>query len=79
ESPPQTPDQRISIERVDGVAEIRLNRPDKMNALDPAMFDALIAAGETLQQDADVRAVVLSGEGKGFCAGLDMGLFQSMV
>ncbi|WP_215908940.1 crotonase/enoyl-CoA hydratase family protein [Phreatobacter stygius] len=70
---------RVSIDLVDGVADVRLNRPDKMNALDPAMFDGLTAAGEALRRQAGVRAVVLSGEGKGFCAGLDMGLFQSMV
>jgi enoyl-CoA hydratase/carnithine racemase len=64
--------QRITLTIEDGVAEVRLNRPDKMNALDHAMFDALIAAGEQLAQTADLRAVVLSGEGRAFCAGLDM-------
>jgi enoyl-CoA hydratase/carnithine racemase len=59
-----------------GVADVRLARPDKMNALDEAMFDGLIAAGEQLKADRAVRAVVLSGEGKAFCAGLDMGNFQ---
>lgn len=79
EGPARILNQRISIACTDGVADVRLSRPDKMNALDPAMFDALIEAGETLRQEAGVRAVVLSGEGKGFCAGLDMGLFQSMA
>ncbi len=63
---------RVIVTLDDGVADVRLNRPDKMNALDPAMFDALIATGERLAQDASVRAVVLSGEGRAFCAGLDM-------
>ncbi|MET0542502.1 MAG: crotonase/enoyl-CoA hydratase family protein [Variovorax sp.] len=62
----------------DGVVELLLARPDKMNALDPAMFDALLAAADRLQRDATVRAVVLSGSGKGFCAGLDMQSFQGM-
>lgn len=57
----------------DGVAQVRLNRPDKMNALDPAMFDALIAAGEALQTMTGLRAVVLAGSGRAFCAGLDLG------
>lgn len=63
----------------DGVADVRLNRPEKMNALDPAMFAALVEVGEQLKGDARVRAVVLSGEGRAFCAGLDFGSFQSMA
>ncbi|WP_420996086.1 crotonase/enoyl-CoA hydratase family protein [Cupriavidus sp. 30B13] len=68
--------QRIVLTIDRGVAEVRLNRPDKMNALDPAMFDALIATGQRLLREPDLRAVVLSGEGRAFCAGLDM---QSMA
>lgn len=62
----------------DGVVELQLARPDKMNALDPAMFDALIEAGEALRRDAAVRSVVISGQGKAFCAGLDMASFERM-
>lgn len=62
-----------------GVADVRLNRPDKMNALDPAMFAALVEVGEELKANPAVRAVVLSGEGRGFCAGLDFGSFQAMA
>ena len=62
----------------DGVVELQLARADKMNALDPAMFDALIEAGESLRRDAAVRAVVISGKGKAFCAGLDMASFERM-
>ena len=62
----------------DGVVELHLARADKMNALDPAMFDALIDAGEQLSKDTRVRAVVLAGRGKAFCAGLDMQSFQRM-
>ena len=50
-----------------------------MNALDDAMFAALIETGERLKTEAGVRAVVLSGEGRAFCAGLDMGSFQAMA
>ncbi|MFI5041622.1 MAG: crotonase/enoyl-CoA hydratase family protein [Acidimicrobiales bacterium] len=63
----------------DGVADVRLNRPDKMNALDPAMFAALDATGECLKTAPGLRAVVLSGEGRAFCAGLDFGSFQAMA
>ena len=62
----------------DGVVELQLSRDDKMNALDPAMFDALIAAGEALRHDNAARAVVISGRGKAFCAGLDMASFERM-
>lgn len=64
--------QRVSISIDDGVAEVRLDRPDKLNALDPAMFAALIEAIGRLGGTAGLRAVVLSGAGRGFCAGLDM-------
>ncbi|MBB3637127.1 crotonase/enoyl-CoA hydratase family protein [Variovorax atrisoli] len=62
----------------DGVVELHLSRVDKMNALDPAMFDALIEAGESLRGDKTARAVVISGRGKAFCAGLDMASFERM-
>ncbi len=72
------PDERVIMTLgEDGVAEVRLNRPDKMNALDPVMFDALIAAGDALRTMAGLRAVVLSGEGRAFCAGLDLGSFAA--
>lgn len=66
----------ISIE--DGVADVRLNRPDKYNALSQAMFKAIVSAGEHLAQAKEVRCVVLSGNGRGFCAGLDVDSFAAM-
>jgi enoyl-CoA hydratase/carnithine racemase len=60
------------------VVELQLVRSDKMNALDAAMFDALIEAGEKLRGEPGVRAVVIAGRGKAFCAGLDMQSFQRM-
>lgn len=63
---------RVTITLEDGVADVRLNRADKMNALDPAMIEGLVAAIERLAGTAGLRVVVLSGEGRGFCAGLDM-------
>jgi enoyl-CoA hydratase/carnithine racemase len=63
----------------DGVADVRMTRPDKMNALDSAMFTALAETGEQLKTVAGLRAVVLSGEGRAFCAGLDMSSFAAMM
>src|SRR5512139_2762916 len=70
---------RVRITITDGVADVRMNRPDKRNALDGAMFSALADAGERLKHEPGVRAVVLSGEGSSFCAGLDFGSFQQMA
>ncbi len=70
---------RVTLEVNDGIADVRLNRPDKINALDPAMFAAIVDAGEGLKGDPSVRVVVLSGEGRGFCAGLDFSSFQAMA
>ncbi len=67
---------RLSIEA--GVASVVLARPEKRNGLDPAMFEAIIEAGERLAGAATVRAVVLSGEGKAFCAGLDFPAFMAL-
>jgi enoyl-CoA hydratase/carnithine racemase len=53
----------VTIDVQDGVADVRLNRVDKYNALSPDMFQAIIAAGESLAERRDVRAVVLSGNG----------------
>ena len=72
-------DNRITVELKDGVADVRLVRADKMNALDDAMFSALIETGERLKAEKGVRAIVLSGEGRAFCAGLDMGNFGKMA
>lgn len=65
-------EQRVSIEFADGVADVRLTRADKMNALNSAMFAALADTIDRLGSTTGVRAVVLSGEGRAFCAGLDM-------
>ena len=65
---------RVSITRTpEGVAHVRLSRADKMNALDMDMFRALRAAALEVAADTSVRAVLLSGEGRAFCAGLDVG------
>src|SRR3979490_1220064 len=68
----------ISVSISEGIADVRLVRADKMNALDAAMFDALVATSERLAHEKGLRAVVLPGEGRAFCAGLDMGRFAAM-
>src|SRR3546814_7249534 len=63
---------RISLTMLDGgIADVRLIRADKMNALDSAMWEALAQAIDRLKEQAGLRVVVLSGEGRAFCAGLD--------
>lgn len=70
--------ERVTIELEDtGVAQVRLTRGDKMNALDPQMFTAIIEAGDILAKTKGARVVVLSGEGRAFCAGLDTSNFAS--
>jgi enoyl-CoA hydratase/carnithine racemase len=71
-------EERVSISISGGIADVRLVRADKMNALDAAMFEALVAATGRLAREKGLRAVVLSGEGRAFCAGLDMGRFAVM-
>jgi enoyl-CoA hydratase/carnithine racemase len=71
-------EQRVSIEMHEGVAQVRLTRGDKMNALDPAMIAGIIDAIGQLEAMAGLRAVVLSGEGRAFCAGLDMASMASV-
>ncbi len=68
---------RLTIE--DGVADVRMVRAEKMNAIDPAMFLALAETGEKLKASSEIRAVVLSGEGRAFCAGLDMASMQQLA
>ncbi|MGN1289019.1 MAG: crotonase/enoyl-CoA hydratase family protein [Bradyrhizobium sp.] len=63
---------RISLSIAGGLADVRFNRPDKLNALDPAMFTAIADIGAQLADNPKVRVVVLSGEGEAFCAGLDI-------
>jgi enoyl-CoA hydratase/carnithine racemase len=63
--------KRVTVSVADHIAVVTLTRPDKHNALDLPMVDAILAAGERLQSEPGVRVVVLCGEGKSFCSGLD--------
>ncbi|WP_109463948.1 crotonase/enoyl-CoA hydratase family protein [Albibacillus kandeliae] len=68
---------RVSVTYEDHIARVTLTRGDKMNALDDAMVDAILEAGAEVAAS-DARVVVLSGEGKSFCAGLDLASFAKM-
>ena len=68
----------ISYQVTDGIASVILNRPDKMNALNKDLFEAIIATGEAIKEDKSVRVVVISGAGRAFCAGLDMELMMAV-
>ena len=69
---------RVSVDITDHIARVTLTRPDKMNAVDPQMAEAIVRAGQSLMES-DIRAVVLSGEGKSFCAGLDVMSFANFA
>jgi enoyl-CoA hydratase/carnithine racemase len=75
--PPE--EDRVLLTVTEGVADVRLNRPAKLNALDATMFERLAEVGARIAADPSVRAVVLSGEGRGFCAGLDFSAFTEMA
>jgi enoyl-CoA hydratase/carnithine racemase len=63
----------------DGIAQVTLTRADKLNALDPAMFDALLAVGQALFDMPGLRCVVLTGAGRAFSAGLDLATFETLL
>jgi len=62
----------ILCEAADGVLTITLNRPDKLNAFTPGMRDAMIAAFDRADEDDTIRVVIITGSGRGFCAGADL-------
>ena len=70
---------RVDLTVESHVAHVTMTRGDKMNALDPEMMQALVETGEGLMAREDIRAVVLSGEGRSFCAGLDVASFGGMA
>jgi enoyl-CoA hydratase/carnithine racemase len=70
--------ERVVTTIEDHVAHVRLSRPEKHNALDREMFRAIVDAGNALMDNKSVRAVVMSGAGPSFCAGLDFGSFAGM-
>ena len=69
---------RISLNISDGIAQLRLNRPDKLNALDAEMVDELFDRCREIDRSVEVRVVILSGEGKAFCAGGDIAAWSAV-
>jgi 2-(1,2-epoxy-1,2-dihydrophenyl)acetyl-CoA isomerase len=69
--------EQIAVERDGAVTRITLNRPDKLNALTQVMSDELVDAFSRLREDPEVRAVILTGAGRGFCAGQDLTEFEA--
>lgn len=65
-------EQVLLEERQGGILYLRMNRPDRLNAVNGALMDALLDATQRAADDPDVRCVVLTGEGRGFCAGGDV-------
>jgi enoyl-CoA hydratase/carnithine racemase len=73
-----TANERVSLTvEQDGVARVTLTRGEKLNALDPAMFAALLGVGQALFDMPGLRCVVLAGEGRAFSAGLDLATFET--
>jgi len=71
--------RRVVVSTDDHVAHVQLNRPEKLNALDGRMFTELAETGDQLAHAKGIRAVVLSGAGRAFCAGLDVSAFTAMA
>ena len=71
--------ERVIINISDGIADVRFNRPDKRNALDGEQFQAIVDAGESLKSNKKINAVVVSGEGASFCAGIDLASLGGMA
>ena len=65
--------ESLRVEQRDGWRKLTLNRPDKLNAANEDMLRAMLAALEAAEADADCRALLLTGAGRGFCAGQELG------
>lgn len=71
--------QNILLEKRDRVARITMNRPQALNALSPELVGELAQALEEVRRDASLKALVIAGAGRAFCAGADLRFFQSAV
>src|SRR5215510_14003334 len=71
-------DEHVLYEVNDAVATITLNRPAARNAINEELHRAVSAAFERARDDGEVRAIVLTGAGKGFCAGADLAVFATL-
>ena len=73
-----TSEETVLVERDRGVATIRLNRPEKLNALTPTMQQRYVDVLRELDADPDVRVMVVTGAGRGFCSGADLSALTSI-
>ena len=64
--------QDTSLDISDGIATVTLNRPDKLNAFTGRMMNEMIDIFDRTDADDDVKAVIITGAGRGFCAGADL-------
>jgi len=71
--------QHILLDRDGGIATVTLNRPDKLNAYTVDMGEEIVAVFDELREEAAVRAVILTGAGRGFCAGVDLDHLQEQA
>jgi len=71
--------ENLKLSQNNGVAEVVINRPHKANALDRATWDEIGLIFSQLDQDSKVRAIVIRGEGKGFCSGIDFAMVMELV
>ena len=69
--------EAISIERDEGVGTLWLDRPEKRNAMNPALWNGLVDGLGALQADGETRVIVLAGRGHSFCVGLDLAMLQA--
>src|SRR5438445_10528370 len=71
-------DEAVKIERNQNFVTLSLNRPEKRNAINRTVMEALDNAFASVEEDRDVRAVIIRGEGRGFCSGLDLRDLEQM-
>ena len=64
--------ETILLEQKDGIATVTLNRPDRLNAYVPQMGEDIVDAFDRMRDDPEVRVVILTGAGRGFCSGVDL-------
>ncbi|CAI8197699.1 MAG: crotonase/enoyl-CoA hydratase family protein [Planktomarina sp.] len=71
--------QHLDLQMIDGLAIVTLNRPSKKNALSKILFEELFDVGTQLQKKERLRAVILTGAGNNFCAGIDLNFLQTLL
>jgi enoyl-CoA hydratase len=69
----------LLVDRQESVTVLTLNRPDKLNAMDSALYERLITEIKTADEDPDVRAIIIRGNGRAFCTGADVGEFEELT